>query len=41
MGYTLQELKQKITLEELFLWSAYFDLLNEEQEKSIRRSKYS
>jgi len=41
LGYTLQELNKKITLEELLLWSAYFDLLNEEQEKSIRRSKYS
>jgi len=40
LGYTLSELVNKVTLEELYIWSAYFDLLNEEQEKSIRRSKY-
>ena len=40
LGYTLQELNQKITQEELILWSVYFDFLNEEQEKDIRRAKY-
>ena len=40
LGYTLQELNQKITQEELILWSVYFDFLNEEQEKEMRRAKY-
>ena len=40
LGYTLQELNQKITQEELVMWSVYFDLLNDEQEKNNRRAKY-
>ena len=40
LGYTLLELNQKITLSELFLWSGYFELLNEKQEKDMRRAKY-
>jgi|TARA_R100001443_G_scaffold79513_1_gene86615 hypothetical protein len=40
LGYTLVELNKLITVEELFLWSVYFDLYNEEQEASIKKSKY-
>jgi len=40
LGYTLQELNQNITQEELLIWSAYFDLLNEEHENNMRRAKY-
>tara|TARA_Y100000768_G_C23818190_1_gene605183 strand:+ start:88 stop:243 length:156 start_codon:yes stop_codon:yes gene_type:complete len=40
LGYTLQELNQKITQEELIIWSAYFNFLNDEQEKDMRRSKF-
>ena len=40
LGYTLQELNNKITLSELYIWSAYFDLLNEEQADSFKRAKY-
>jgi len=40
LGYTLQELNQKITQEELVIWSTYFEYLNEEQKNEMRRSKY-
>jgi hypothetical protein len=40
LGYTLLELNKKITLSELFLWSGYFELLNEKQENDMRRAKY-
>jgi hypothetical protein len=36
LGYTLSRLAKEVTLEELLLWSSYFELQNEEQE---RRSK--
>ena len=41
LGKTLTEIKQ-MTLEELVGWSAYFQIINEEQEKEyqkIRRSR--
>ena len=31
LGYTLTELLEKITMEELVLWSVYFDTLNDEE----------
>tara|TARA_R100001443_G_scaffold96781_1_gene103625 strand:+ start:777 stop:926 length:150 start_codon:yes stop_codon:yes gene_type:complete len=40
LGYTLSELVTKITLEELYLWSAYFDYLNEEQDAAVKRARY-
>ena len=40
LGYTLFALRQVITREELVLWSVYFDLYNEEQEKALKRSSY-
>jgi hypothetical protein len=39
LGYTLQQLNQLITIDELFLWSAYFELLNEEQEAEMRKAR--
>jgi hypothetical protein len=35
----LQQLNQSITIDELFLWSAYFELLNEEQEAEMRKAR--
>tara|TARA_B100000287_G_C20115391_1_gene576114 strand:- start:166 stop:318 length:153 start_codon:yes stop_codon:yes gene_type:complete len=40
LGYTLTELLEKITMEELILWSVYFDTLNDEEKDSIKRSRY-
>ena len=38
LGYTLAELNNKMTLAELMMWSAYFDLLNEEQEAQMKKA---
>tara|TARA_B100000965_G_scaffold379854_1_gene375934 strand:+ start:1130 stop:1273 length:144 start_codon:yes stop_codon:yes gene_type:complete len=40
LGYTLSDLVQKITIEELNLWSIYFELYNEEQDAEIKRTRY-
>jgi len=37
LGYTLTRLKAELTMEELLLWSAYFDVLNEEQERRMKQ----
>jgi hypothetical protein len=39
LGYTLARLNQEVTLEELMMWSAYFDLQNEEQERQMKRRR--
>ena len=39
LKYTLLELQQKMTLEELFIWSAYLSILNDEEEKMLKKSK--
>jgi hypothetical protein len=39
LGYTLVRLKSELTIEELLLWSAYFDLQNEEQERRMKRKR--
>jgi hypothetical protein len=39
LGYTLTRLNAEVTLEELFLWSAYFELQNDEQEEEIKKAK--
>jgi hypothetical protein len=39
LGYTLIRLKSELTIEELLLWSAYFDLQNEEQERRMKRKR--
>jgi hypothetical protein len=36
---SLTQLKQTVTVEELLLWSAYFQILNEDQEKEIEKAK--
>jgi hypothetical protein len=35
----LARLNQEVTLEELLIWSSYFDLLNEEQEAAMKKAK--
>jgi len=39
LGYTLVRLKSELTLEELLLWSAYFDVTNEEQERRMKQRR--
>jgi hypothetical protein len=39
LGYTLAKLNKEVTLEELLVWSAYFDLQNEEQERQMKRRR--
>ena len=39
LKYTLLELRQKMTIEELFIWAAYFGILNDEQEKMLKKTK--
>jgi hypothetical protein len=39
LGYTLVRLKAELTLEELLLWSAYFDVTNEEQERRMKQKR--
>jgi hypothetical protein len=39
LGYTLAKLNAELSYEELVIWSAYFDLINEEQEKAIKRRR--
>ena len=39
LGYSLRRLTEEVTEEELLLWSAYFGHLNNEQEKSMKKSK--
>jgi len=39
LGYTLVKLNQEMTLEEVMLWSVYFELYNEEQEARMKQRR--
>jgi hypothetical protein len=39
LGYSLAKLNQEVTLEELLIWSSYFDLQNEEQERRLKQKR--
>jgi len=39
LGYTLAKLNKEVTMEELLLWSSYFELQNEEQERRVKRRR--
>ena len=39
LGYTVQELHERITSEELLGWSAYFSIINQEQQKAMDAAK--
>tara|TARA_Y100000015_G_scaffold42803_1_gene51042 strand:- start:1970 stop:2122 length:153 start_codon:yes stop_codon:yes gene_type:complete len=39
LGYTLTRLCNEVTLEELYIWSAYFGLLNEDQEAQMKKAR--
>ena len=37
LGMTLGQLRREITYEELYLWLAYFGILNEDQEDRMKK----
>ncbi len=39
LGYTLTRLWSEATPEEIFLWSAYFGHMNDEQEKAMKKAR--
>jgi hypothetical protein len=39
LGYTLSELSQRITREELRLWAAIYQIEAQEEEEAIRKAK--
>jgi hypothetical protein len=39
LGYTLSELSQRITKEELQIWAALFEIETQEQEEAARKSR--
>lgn len=39
LGMTVQQLHENITVEELIGWSAYFSIINKEQEKAMKRRR--
>lgn len=39
LGYTLTELQEKMTPEELYLWSMFYELRSDEEKKAINKAK--
>ena len=39
LGYTLTELQDRMTPEELILWSAFYQLRHEEEQKAMNKVK--
>ena len=39
LGCTLAELRQKMTLEELYLWSAWFEVQHDQMQEQQRRRR--
>ena len=39
LGMTLQQLNDNISLEELLGWSAYFSILNKQQDEAMKASR--
>ena len=39
LGMSLSQVRNTMTPEELIAWSAYFQILNEEQEKAMKKSR--
>jgi hypothetical protein len=39
LGKTLSEISNSMTAEELLGWSAYFSILNEDQQKEMEKAK--
>jgi citrate synthase len=39
LGLTLGQLRREMTIEEVWLWITYFNLMNEEQEASLKKAR--
>ena len=39
LGMTVRRLLEEATEEELILWSAYFGILNEDQDRALKKAK--
>ena len=39
LGYTLNDLRERMTPEELLIWHSFFTLQREEEEKMINKSR--
>lgn len=39
LGYTVQELHERITMEELLGWSAYFGVINRRQDQAMKAAR--
>jgi hypothetical protein len=39
LGYSLAKLNQEVTLEELLIWSSYFEIQNEEQDRKLKQRR--
>lgn len=39
LGYTVQELHERITMEELLGWSCYFSVINRRQEQAMKHAR--
>jgi citrate synthase len=39
LGYTLQELMERITVEELWLWSAFYEIRHEQEKKAMEDAR--
>jgi hypothetical protein len=39
LGYTLQELQERITVEELYLWSAFYELRSQEEKAAMEKAR--
>tara|TARA_Y100001970_G_C14248227_1_gene869832 strand:+ start:2296 stop:2451 length:156 start_codon:yes stop_codon:yes gene_type:complete len=39
LGMTVQQLYQNVTLNELLGWSAYFSIINQEQEDAMKKAR--
>ena len=38
LGYTVQELHERVSLEELLGWSCYFSIINKEQDAAMKKA---
>lgn len=39
LGYTLTELRERMVPEELWLWSSFYELRNQQEEQAMRKAK--
>ena len=39
LGYTVQELHERLTMEELIGWSCYFSIVNRRQDQAMKKAQ--